>query len=358
MVLMQKIKVFFTKVWTFIKKHKWSISLIILAIAIGGFFIWDSFTATGGINFGDIKLRPKPEVKVRAPISGNLVPPDVAQKKPVAIVIENHPDARPQSGLNSASLVFETFAEGGITRFLAIFQEGESREIGPVRSARTYFVDWAASYKALFAHVGGNIDALDMLPKSGAYDINQFYFGNFFWRDNKRYAPHNVYTTVAKLYEAAKTKNYPTTDSNISAFLFKDDLKKEERSIASSFTVNFNQSFAVTYSYDPEKNSYLRSMSKIPQKDNTTGEQIVAKNVIVCFSDFSYGKTRIGEQKTTIRTTGKGNALFFIDGARNTGTWSRQSGGITRFFDANGNEIKLNAGTTWVEFAPIGTQVN
>jgi hypothetical protein len=356
--LMQKVKEFFGKLWGFIKKHKWSISLVLLAIMIGGFFVWDSLTA-GTFTPGEITIKKKEE-KFIAPLSGlEVTEKERTERKPMAVVVENHPDARPQSGLNKAAIVYETFAEGGITRFLAVFQENDVAEIGPVRSARPYFVEWAYSYKAFFAHVGGNIDALDMIGSlKGFYDLNQFYFGSFFWRDAKRYAPHNVYTTTAKLVEAAKTKGFPTSDTNISAYQFKKETEKDKRPINSTLKVVFNANFTVTWNYIQETNEYHRFMLGKSQTDRQAGEQIKAKNIIVMFSDFSYGKTRIGEQATTIRTTGSGSALFFIDGVKTTGTWKRSQGqNPTRYYDPQGVEIKLNPGTTWVEVAPTGTVV-
>lgn len=345
--------------WNFLKRHRWSVLLTCLALAVAGFFIWDSFSASNGGEPGLGKLRPKPIKTVAAPISGLQVAPEVITKKPIAVVIENHPDARPQSGLSKADLVYETFAEGGITRFLAVFQSQEPKEIGPVRSARTYFVDWASSYKALYAHVGGNIDALDMIPSSALYDLNQFYNGSYFWRDTSRYAPHNVYTTMAKLYSAAGKRNYPVTDSAVPAFSFKKELKSEERPATFKFTVNFNSSFAVTWTYDSKTNRFMRSILGVSQKDKTTGEQIGVKNVMIGFTEISYGKTRYNEQAVRIRTTGTGSAIYYIDGKRYTGTWRRNTkSDILRFYDLTGSEVKLNPGTTWVEFVPSGTTVN
>lgn len=354
-----KIKEFFKRIWGFIKKHKWSVLLVVLAIFVSGFFLWDSFSAQLNLKLPEITTKPKKVEKFRAPLSGLMVEKDKTTRKPMAVVIENHPDSRPQSGLNKASIVYETFAEGGITRFLAIFQEQDVSEIGPVRSARTYFVEWALSYAALFAHVGGNIDALDMIAEYKALDLNQFSLGNFFWRDQKRYAPHNVYTTTDKLREAAKSKNYPIEDSNISSYQFKDDLGQEERPVPFSFVVNFNPNFAVTWTYDEKNNHFTRSILGQKQTDRVTGEQLAAKNVIVMFTDFSYGTTRLGEQKTNITTTGSGNAIFFVDGKKTTGTWRRSGqSSPTKFYDGSGTEIKLNAGTTWIEVAPVGTAIN
>ena len=357
---MQKVSDFFKRVGKFLWKHKWSALLIILALGVAGFFLWDSFSASNNISFDPLNLKkPKPApTTVRAPLSGRMVSEEQAKRKLVAVVIENSPEARPQSGLNDASLVFETFAEGGITRFLVFFQENEPKEIGPVRSARAYFVKWATAYKALYAHVGGSSEAFDLIASLKTLDINQFYFGNYFWRDTKRLAPHNVYTTLKKLYDAAKSKGYPVTDDAIPAFQFKDDAAEADRSSDFSFTVWFNNSFATTYTYSQKDNAYYRSMSKVKQADKNTGAQVVAKNIIVAFTDFSYGTTRTGQQSTKIRVSGSGKITYFIDGMAKEGTWKAPNETTPmRFYDATGSELKLNAGTTWVEVVPTGTAV-
>lgn len=345
--------------WRFVKNHKWSLLIVTIAILVIGFFVFDSYTG-GTFTPSETPLKKKPqETRVQAPISGRLTEPDRAKRTPLAVVIENHPDARPQSGLNKASLVYETFAEGGITRFLAIFQEEDVAEMGPVRSARVYFVEWANSYKAFFAHVGGNADALDLIQKFKSYDLNQFYFGSYFWRDTKRYAPHNVYTTTDKLRAAGQSKGYPTTNEKVASFSFKKDAPEAERPVDFAFKINFNANFAVTWTYSQKDNNFKRSMLGVRQTDKTTGEQIVAKNVLIGFSDFSNGTSRIGEQKVNIRTTGSGSAIMYIDGTKSVGTWKRPTqDSVMRFYDASGSEIKINPGTTWVEFAPTGTAVN
>lgn len=295
---------------------------------------------------------------MQAPLSGLLVEPSVATQTPIAIVVENHPDARPQSGLNNADLVFETFAEGGITRFLAIYQsQADPQEIGPVRSARPYFVEWAQSYNAFFAHVGGSSDGLALIKKLNVFDINQFGFAGSFWRDSKRYAPHNVYTTLAKLRQAAASRKYQAQNTSLTAFTFKTEPKLEARPQANSFRVIFNNLFAVTYSYAPQDNYYYRAIAGTSQKDRPTGAQVRAKNVVVCYSDFSNGFSSTGEKKVNIRTTGTGKASFFVDGVRTEGSWTRGSGSAIKFLNADGSELKLNPGTTWVDFVPQATVV-
>src|SRR5581483_1401572 len=121
-------------------------------------------------------------------------------KRPFAVVVENHPDARPQSGLSQADVVYEALAEGGITRFLAIFQSQDVKSIGPVRSARTYFNDWAQEWGAVYAHVGGNSDALALIKAGipGVSDADQFFNDPYFTRISSRRPPHNTYTSINK----------------------------------------------------------------------------------------------------------------------------------------------------------------
>lgn len=351
-----KIKNFFSRVGTFIKKHKWSLLLVTTALGVGGFFVWDSFTASTPIVDMSIIIPEKKPVTVAAPLSGRQISENQAQKRPIAIVVENHPDARPQSGLNDADIVFETTAEGGITRFLAIFHSSEPKQIGPVRSARSYFVEWADSFDALFAHVGGSQEALDLIKKIKIDDLNQFYFGSYYWRDKSRYAPHNVYTTFEKLRAAAATKKFKTDGASITPYKFKDDVALESRPVASKFKVNFNANFAPTYTYNPTTNSYDRSILGVAQKDANTGAVVSAKNVVVAFSNLTTQIIR-GNGYTMIDTIDKGTAFFYIDGVKTTGTWSRAAGESIRFYGADGQPVEFNVGTTWIDFVAKGTLV-
>ena len=326
------------------------------ALGVGGFFVWDSFTA--GTPFVDmsIVIPEKKPTTVAAPLSGRQISEEQAKKRPIAVVIENHPDARPQSGLNDADIVFETIAEGGITRFLAIYQSVEPKQIGPVRSARSYFVEWADSFDALFAHVGGSEEALTLIRKISINDLNQFYFGSYFWRDNSRYAPHNVYTTLDKLRAAAASKKYKTQATAIPSYAFKEEVETASRPVTHKFTVNFNASFAPTYIYDPVTNSYSRTLLGVKQTDANTKKAVVAKNVVVAYSNLTTQIVRrVGY--TMIDTTDTGTANYYIDGVKTVGKWSRAAGGQIKFYNAAGKAIQFNVGTTWVDFVAKGTIV-
>lgn len=357
--VMAKIKGFFGKIWKIIK-NKYFILFASVIIVVGGVLIYVELTKPVDKSITNTQRIPTPvDTRVQSKLMGIKVDPEVNNKKILAVVVENHPDARPQSGLDKASIVYETIAEGGITRFLALYQENECSEIGPVRSARTYFVDWDLEYDALFAHVGGNVDALDEIGPLGVQDINQFWNATYFWRDNSRYAPHNVYTTTDKLRAAGTRAKYPTT-SNFKGLEFKSDEAQEKRPQTAQLKVDFSgYQFDPVYTYDRNNNVWLRSLGGTPFKDKKTGQQIAPKNVVVEMTPFAYGKTRLGEQTTMITTVGSGRALFYIDGQQIEGTWEKSDRkSQTVFKDANGNPIKFDAGQTWIEVIPSGNGVN
>lgn len=147
---------------------------------------------------------------VASPLTGIQVTPALAKRPVTDVMIENSIDARPQSGLESAGVVFEAVAEGGITRFSALFQEAEPQLIGPVRSVRPYYMDWVAPFQASVAHVGGSPDGLKKV-RGGMRDLDEFFNPGSYWRSTSRAAPHNVYTSFAKLDALNKSKGYKTS---------------------------------------------------------------------------------------------------------------------------------------------------
>ncbi|MCK4554100.1 DUF3048 domain-containing protein, partial [Candidatus Parcubacteria bacterium] len=145
---------------------------------------------------------------VRRGIDGVYVEQGRENPYPIAVIIENHIDARPPSGLAQANLVFEAEAEGGITRFLAIFAGGQNlEEIGPVRSVRPYFVDWAREFSAVLVHCGGSPSSLVKIVQDNVFSLNEFYNGGYYWRSAKRPGPHNVYTSTENLNKYLESKN-------------------------------------------------------------------------------------------------------------------------------------------------------
>ena len=301
-------------------------------------------------------------------------------------MIENHQESRPQSGLSKADVMYEAVAEGGITRFLAVFYCGAVAEevtIGPVRSARTYFMDFASEYGdyPLYAHVGGAnkpgpANALGQISDYGwldkGNDLNQFSLGfPVFWRDYERIGhpvatEHTMYSTSEKLWEVAQKRGLTNVDeegnqwdADFIQWQFKDEAKLDGRGDVNKIEFSFwknNPEYTVRWEYQKDSNHYLRFNGGQPQKDLNNDSQLQAKTVII---QFMKEKGPIDEIKHMLyTTTGKGQALIFEDGQVIEGTWTkdkRQS--RTKFTNSSGKEISLNRGPIWIEIVPVGNEV-
>ncbi|MCL5666251.1 MAG: DUF3048 domain-containing protein [Patescibacteria group bacterium] len=301
---------------------------------------------------------PEGQTDSAATLNGSLVSSGEAQKRPIAVMVENHPDARPQSGLAEADMVYETLAEGGITRFMAVYQTESASNIGPVRSARTYFAEIADEFGAIYAHVGGNSDALANI-KSGVYkniaDADQFFNDDFFRRISARPMPHNVYTSTSELRELASAHGFADA-ANYQSWLFKDDAPSANP--AEKINIDFSlPSFAVQWRYNPAGNNYARTMAGQLHKDKDTGKQITAKNIIV-----QYVETFPVKSDTPLAIgmtlTGSGKSVVFEDGKAIEGAWKKDNSGRTRYYSQDGAEIRFNRGQTWVELVPSDRSVS
>lgn len=284
---------------------------------------------------------------VRRAIDGIYVEKGKENYFPFAVIIENLFEARPQFGLSRANLVYEAEAEGHITRFLAVFADGENIEkIGPVRSARPYFVDWARELSALFVHVGGSPEALVKIKQENVFDMNEFYQGGYFWRAQDKKAPHNVYTSSDNLNQYAQ-KNQ-STEGVYFGWPFKDDAKQEERGEVLKISINFDLAdFKVYWEYSKEDNNYLRYMDGSLHRDAIDGQPIKAKNIIV-----QYVKATVIDDVLRLKMehVGNGKAILCQDGFCQEGGWSKQSRTArTRFYKTDGEDFEFNAGPTWIE---------
>lgn len=298
------------------------------------------------------------ETKVASPINGEMVPDYELKNHPLAVMIENHPDARPQSGLINAAAVYEAITEGGITRFMAVFMQNGATQVGPVRSARSFFIDWASEYSAYYAHAGGAADALAKIPNSNIYDLGDTigYFSRINY--NKVASEHTLYSSTANLYKLAQKKNYPS-EINVDSLLYKDDAAKEQRGPKTKIDINFStSSYEVGWNFDSINNNYLRTLAGSAHKDRTTGQQITAK--VVAVLTVSRHPIHLPGAKATFEfdDIGSGPVKIFQDGQEVDGTWKKtDQKSRTRFYDSQGKEIELDRGTIWYEIVPPETPV-
>ncbi|MBU4257395.1 DUF3048 domain-containing protein [Patescibacteria group bacterium] len=282
----------------------------------------------------------------RRNIDGVYVEPGQENLFPIAAIIENHIDARPPSALSRANLVIEAEAEGGITRFLAVYADGsEIKEIGPIRSARPYFVDWARELSALFIHCGGSPEALVKIARENVFDLNEFYNGTYFWRGKSRPAPHNVYTSTENLNGYLENKK--AGEGKYLSWQFKDDAALPEGEIGKNVKIKFKTpDYYVDWVYNKESNGYIRYLAGQKHKD-ADGVEITAKNVIVM-----YVKAEVidDESRLKMQHIGSGKAIVCLDGKCEEGSWEKKSGSARiRFYAGDNEEFKFNAGAAWIE---------
>lgn len=324
------------------------LGLVIIGVVYALQSIQQSTPASSNIT----KKPAPPAPKFYSPLTGVEVKDDATTKQAVtAIMIENSPDARPHSGLKQAGIVYEAIAEGGITRFLALYQEAKPTLIGPVRSLRMYYVDWAAPYNASIAHIGGSAAALAEVRNGNYRDIDQFFNAPSYWRASDRYAPHNVYTSFEKLDALNASKGYTT--STFTGFA-RSDGKASVTPNATSIDMQISSTWYNThYDYDTATNTYLRSIGGEPSNDREEGR--LAPQVVIA---IKVGMTKIFEDgwRESITTTGSGSAFIFQNGTVTEASWRKNSRAEPlEFIDAAGKPILLNRGQTWITAVPNDT---
>lgn len=299
--------------------------------------------------------------------------------RPLGVMIENHQDARPQSGINAADVTYEAVAEGGITRTLNVYYCQDSGIVGPVRSARTYFLDFISEYadNPLYAHVGGAntpgpADALGQINDygwGGYNDLNQFSIGYpTYRRDQSRLGrevatEHTMYSSTSKLWDVGKTRKLTNVgkdgdawDTNFVKYVFKEDESVSKRPAAQAIHISFwdGAAYAVDWAYSQKENKYLRNNGGVPHIDRNTKKQLETRNIVVLF--MTEGRANDGYEGNLhmlYGTKGTGKATIFMDGKETKGTW-KKSGRKARTIisDSNGQEIKFNRGKIWFEIQP------
>jgi hypothetical protein len=277
-------------------------------------------------------------------LDGMPVAPEDAALQPYAVMVENAPDARPLAGPAEANLVVEAPVEGGITRLMLVFDAtNTASEIGPVRSARPYFVELADAIDAVYAHVGGSPDALAQIRStSGFRNLDEFSNGKSFWRSAKRFAPHNVFTSMDDLRAADEAKGWGAGSMRPWHYLRPTDATStgDVRNIS----IPYGGTFDVEWTYDAETNGYTRHQAGAIQRD-ADGAVVTSTNVLVLLSEE---RTLDDVGRLRIRTTGNGKVWLFRDGRRFDVTWRRVAGEWFTFETVDGNDALFRPGKTWI----------
>lgn len=302
-----------------------------------------------------VVVKPKPvappqPTTVPSALSGLPVDPSINQRPVTGVMIENSLAARPQAGLGQASVVFEAIAEGGITRFLALFQDNQPDYVGPVRSVRPYYLQWCQSFDCAIAHVGGSPEALQDIKDWHMKDLDQFFASGSYHRVNTRPAPHNMYTSIGDLRALEDKRGYTMSTFNSLERAKTDKLATTSKVAASSVDINFSSALYNThYDYDATSKTYKRSEGGAPHnvvdKSGTT-TQLAPKVVISIVAPYSL---EADNKHSVYGLTGSGKATIFQNGVVITGTWTKTDPSAQySFLDDNGTTIDLAPGQTWI----------
>jgi len=292
---------------------------------------------------------------VYCPFCGQELAEDAKLTRPVAVMVENMKSIRPQCGLGEACVVVEGLAEGGITRFMAVYANKDVGRIGPVRSARNHYVAIARGMDAVFAHCGGSKFAMKAIKDWSVADIDQMHRDAAFWR-TKGGAPHNLWTSTYKVKSEAKVAGY-SDEADSYGFKFKSDAKPKKRPEKQSITIDFsNQTYKVEYQYKEETNTYLRLNAGAIQTDKISGRELQAKNIVIVFAPTS--GIRGGGEVLDVKVVGNNKCLVFMDGKVVEGTWEKaEEKAPFHLYDSVMREIPVNKGQTWIEIVKTSTAV-
>lgn len=301
----------------------------------------ENIEATYGTVVNPGEITTLPEVKEKESPFGS---------RPLSITVENSERGRPQSGLDKANIVYEVLAEGGITRFLAIYYDQEAEEVGPIRSARPYFVSKSLEHQAIYIHVGGSDEATNFIKEENIDDINEFVDFQPFWRSKDREPPYNLYTSTTKLRKEANKLGYIEM---IKKQEYQFEISRNEKLTGretDSIVIPYNITYTVSYKYQPESMKYIRFMNGEPHIDAKTKKQLAVDNIIIQFAE-----TKIIDQegRLAIDFVGKGTGLLFFKGNSTEITWEKPDlRARTLFLDKEGNRIALTPGNVWIQIVP------
>jgi hypothetical protein len=295
------------------------------------------------------------ELPYKFPLTG-VGTKDEPSGRAIAVVVNNHPKARPQSGLNEADVIYEVLAEGEVTRLIAIYQSEHPDKVGPIRSAREYFIDMALGYDSFFVAHGYSPEAKELLDRGEIDNINGIqYDGSLFRRANFRKAPHNSYITYENMVKGAEEQNYEMGQApEPAAFLSKEEFDALGGSAAEDIMVSYGTpSFDLIYEYDAKTGKYHRFSGKEETADYDSKQPVLIDNILVVQMDHAIVDS-VGRRDVDLTSGGKG--YLFQKGIVNEIVWKNEAGRIIPYKD--GVKAGFVPGKTWINIVPSISDVS
>jgi hypothetical protein len=328
-------------------KHKAKIYTAVTVIIVAVILV---FVGLANLPKPSIQQNPEEDIVIedvtiiRHPLNGQAWTDSYREFFAIGVMLDNAYNINEQPGLERADIVYEALVEGPITRLLAIFDSNQCLDkIGPVRSARPYFLDWVEEYNGVYMHVGGSPQALNSIDDYDFVNIDQIGAGEiYFWRDNDMSMPANVFTSNTNWLRVGEIKEVPILDRDqfVAWNFVEEDASDDIKNVSLDFSSN---SFQVDWKYNTLKEQYQRWQGDV-KHSYATGEQIIASNVVVLVAD----DWLIDAERRNINTADGGLAFVFNKYGHQDGVWLVENG-RTLFFDKDGNALKLNPGQTWIE---------
>ena len=289
-----------------------------------------------------------PPVTLPSPKARTFFAPGADGRAPLLVVIENTPEARPQSGLADACLVYAMPTEGQITRFLAGFCDEGPATVGPIRSARRYMLEIARDLGGILVHAGYSAEALAMIREQKLPVINEFWTPGPFWRDATRQMPHNLFTGMDRLRAALDKK---PIDAHPRAVPYAFGTPAESGTPATVIELDYASPYGVRYQYDSMRRSYLREQDAQTHID-AAGTPIAPVSILVMFVRWSQVREH-GIDTSKITLDGTGRLVILRRGRMSEGTWTRFGGAPLGLQDASGGPVVLPRGPVWIELFPV-----
>lgn len=298
-----------------------------------------------------VELNQEPEKKVQI---------YAGTQRPIAVMIDNNVNAWPQSGLNDAYLVYEIIVEGGETRLMACFKGANLEKIGPIRSSRHYFLDYAMENSAIYVHYGWSPQAQSDISTYKINNINGVQESSkSFWRVKDKAAPHNAVTSTENILELAEKKGYSTESEAPSVLNYVvDEVELTEGTLANTVVIPYATSKSVKYVYNPETKMYTRYAKGKLQTDWTTKEEITTKNIIITKAKNYTLKDSENKGRQGLENIGTLNGYYITNGKVIPITATKKSRtSQTEYKDLNGQEIEVNDGRTFIQICPIDSEI-
>ncbi len=308
---------------------------------------------------GDARERPARVARPVCPLDGLPTTEAAIARRPLAVMIENAPAARPQSGLATACVVYEAITEGGITRFMAVYLHRDAATVGPVRSVRPHFIQLSREYAAALVHCGESYEALQILAADPSiYDLDQMQYPHPFWRERARRVPHNLYTATGTLRAFMRQHAWEGAVSPLPRWYGDQPVRLHDPAAVAALSFGGAVKYRLRLEYHAEKGGYLRYMDGKLHVDRESGEALVARNVIIQrVRAEPYAASKHGTYDVTV--TGAGLGYLLVDGRRTDIRWAKPSYyDITTYTDAAGAPLPLQPGQTWVEVLPADGAVS